>query len=180
MAAKKALALGLESRTRFEVRDASAPPFDEGTFDAVWVIECSEHLPDKAAFIRWCASVLKPDGVLALCAWLRAERHTCPEHVQLVDEVCRGMLCPQLASMRQYAAWMRDSGFLGVEAEDVTRSVERTWVRCAALVRRPEVQASLKVTSEHVRRFVQAFPAIQRAYAEGAMSYGMFIARKSC
>ena len=56
--------------------------------------------------------------------------------------------------------------------------VEKTWARCAALVQRPEVAASLKLSGERIRRFVQAFPAMQQAYAEKAMSYGMFIARR--
>jgi tocopherol O-methyltransferase len=178
MATAKARAVRLESRASFEVMDARALPFEGASFDVVWVIECSEHLPDKAGFIESCARVLKPGGVLALCAWLRADPHARPEHATLVEEVCRGMLCPHLASHREYSTWMMDSGFSSVHAEDVTSRVERTWERCAALVRRPEIQAALKVSGERVRRFVQAFPAMSQAYAERAMSYGMFVARK--
>src|SRR5262249_32124354 len=141
-------------------------PFQNESFDAVWVVECSEHLPDKAGFIVSCARVLKPGGVLALCAWLRGR----PVDERLVTQICHGMLCPHLASVEQYTGWMRDSGFAGIESNDVTRHVENTWARCAALVSRPEIQASLKVTGERVRRFVQAFPAMAQAYAEGAMS----------
>ncbi len=176
MATERARGLGLESRARFEVGDANMLPFDSESFDAVWVIECSEHLADKPRFVASCARVLKPGGVFALCAWLTADPHTRPEHVQLVAEVCEGMLCPQLASMREYKAWMLDSGFTQIEAEDITRQVEKTWVRCAALVRRPEVQASLKLSGERIRRFVKVFPAMQQAYAEGAMAYGMLTA----
>jgi tocopherol O-methyltransferase len=179
MAAEKALAEGLGRLARFEVADANQLSIAAGSFDAVWVIECSEHLADKARFVASCARALKPGGVLALCAWLRAERYALPGHARLVAEVCRGMLCPHLASMMDYQGWMRDSGFGQIEAEDITRRVEQTWGRCAELVSRPEVRAALRATDRRTRRFVEAFTAIRQAYREGAMAYGMFTARKA-
>ena len=179
MAAEKARAEGSDSLARFEVGDANRLQFGAESFDVVWVIECSEHLADKARSIESCARVLKPGGVLALCAWLGADPHARPEHARLVASVCRGMLCPRLASMRDYTSWMRASGFARIEAEDITRRVEGTWARCAALVSRAEVKASLRLSDERTRRFVEAFPLIRQAYAEGAMAYGMFTARKA-
>jgi tocopherol O-methyltransferase len=178
MAAERARAEGLGRLARFEVADANRLDFEAESFDAVWVIECSEHLSDKARFLASCARVLKPGGVFALCAWLRAERDDSPEHARIVAEVCRGMLCPHLASMEDYRRWMRDCGLARIEAEDVTRRVEQTWGRCAELVGRPEVAAALRATDEHTRLFVGAFAAIRRAYREGAMAYGMFTAAK--
>lgn len=179
MASEKARAEGLDSRARFEVGDASQLHYHAESFDAVWVVECSEHLADKARFVESCARVLKPGGVLALCAWLKAGPHAPPGHARLVAEVCRGMLCPQLASMRDYEGWMRGGGFACAEAEDITRRVQETWTRCAALARRPEVKGALRAADERTRRFVETFPAIRQAYQEGAMAYGMFIARKA-
>jgi tocopherol O-methyltransferase len=179
MAAEKARAEGLSRLARFEVADANRLNYAAESFDAVWVIECSEHLANKARFVASCARALKPGGMLALCAWLRAEQYALPGHARLVAEVCRGMLCPHLASMREYQGWMRDCGFAQIEAEDVTRRVEQTWGRCAELVSRPEVRAALRATDRRTRRFVGAFTAIRQAYHEGAMAYGMFTARKA-
>ena len=178
LATKKARAEGLDSLVRFEVRDANQLRLDAETFDVVWVIECSEHLADKARFIDTCARVLRPGGVLALCAWLAADDLSAPGHARLVAEVCQGMLCPQLASRQDYTGWMRQSGFTLVEAEEITRNVEETWTRCAAIASRPEIKALLRVFGEPTRRFVEAFAIIRQAYAEGAMTYGMFTARK--
>jgi tocopherol O-methyltransferase len=72
MATEKALEEGLESRTEFKLLDANHLDVPGESFDAVWVIECSEHLTDKARFISDCARVLKKGGRLALCAWLRS------------------------------------------------------------------------------------------------------------
>jgi tocopherol O-methyltransferase len=122
--------------------------------------------------------VLRPGGKLALCAWLAADGGR-PEHVRLVAEVCRGMLCPSLASAADYTGWMRAAGFDEVVAEDVTRRVERTWDHCAAVIRRPEMRALRWLMDERTRAFVDSFAAIRRAYAEGAMAYGMFTARRA-
>lgn len=179
MATERAHALGLDSRVRFEVGDANHLQFEAESFDAVWVIECSEHLADKKRFIESCARALRPGGALALCAWLKADRPAKPEHERLIAEVCRGMLCPQLASMRDYQSWMRASGFARIEAENITRQVEKTWALCAALSNRAEVKGFLRAADKRTRRFVEAFSAIRQAYAAGAMAYGMFAARKA-
>lgn len=178
MATERAQAADFSPQVCFEIEDVNRLQFDEATFDVVWVIECSEHLLDKALFIESCARALRPGGVLALCAWLTADEHARPEHAQLVKAVCHGMLCPQLASMREYTNWMRASGFKEIRAEDITRQVEETWTRCTALASRPEIKALLRMTDERTRRFVWTFEAMRRAYSEGAMAYGMFSARK--
>ena len=178
LATSAARAEELDSLVRFEVRDANHLRPDAETFDVVWVIECSEHLADKARCIDSCARALRPGGVLALCAWLAADDMSAPGHARLVDQVCQGMLCPQLASRRDYTGWMRQSGFTHVEADEITRNVEETWTRCALIASRPEIKALLRVLGEPTRRFVGAFAAIRQAYAEGAMAYGMFTAVK--
>lgn len=178
MAAEAAAREGLGERARFAVKDAHRLDFPAESFDVVWVIECSEHLIDKRAFIEACYRVLKPGGTMALCAWLSAERFACEEHQRLVADVCRGMLCPSLASMGDYVSWLREAGFDEIRAEDVTARVKATWQIGGRIVERPEVQLLARMSDPAVRGFVQAFGAIRRAYDEGAMSYGMLVARR--
>ncbi len=179
MAREKARAEKLDDRVRFEVSDASHLDLTPESFDVVWVVECSEHLIDKADFIAQSARALRPGGVLALCAWLCAEDPALTSHEQIVRNVCRGMLCPELASMSDFTGWMRESCLERIEAEDITRHVKETWTRCAALARSIEVKALLRVSDAGTRRFVESFSAMQQAYDIGAMSYGMFTARKA-
>jgi tocopherol O-methyltransferase len=178
-ATERARAEGLQDRTTFRVLDANRLDLPAASFDVVWVIECSEHLADKARFIESCARVLRPGGRLALCAWLAAAPDGRPGEAELVEEVCRGMLCPSLARLEDYAGWMRASGLEVTAADDITHRVARTWDYCGALTGRPEIQALLLVADRRTREFVKAFGAIRRAYAEGAMRYGMFTARKA-
>ena len=175
---EQARAENLADRVRFLVMDANRLNLPPASFDVVWVVECSEHLADKAGFIDACARALRPGGRLALCAWLTADTPS-PGQARLVAEVCRGMLCPSLASREDYAGWMRASGFADVVAEDITRRVERTWAYCSAVVERPAVRALRRVIDAQTGAFLRSFAAIRRAYAEGAMAYGMFTARRA-
>jgi tocopherol O-methyltransferase len=122
--------------------------------------------------------VLRPGGKLALCAWLAADAPS-PEQARLVADVCRGMLCPSLGSRKDYTSWMRAASFDDIAAEDITRRVERTWAYCAAIVERPGLRALRWLMDAQTRAFVHSFAAIRRAYAEGAMAYGMFTARRA-
>ena len=119
-----------------------------------------------------------PEGRLALCAWLDSTRPDNAAGRQLVAGVCRGMLCPSLARLEDYAGWMRSAGLEVTEAEDITPRVARTWDLCLRIARRPWVRFLLWFLGAEARAFVAAFDLMHRAFAEGAMGYGWFIARK--
>ena len=178
IARKRARMAGLDHDVRFTVMDANRLDLPQESFDAVWVVECSEHLADKPGFFEGCARVLRPGGVLALSAWLAADACVSPEQARLISDVCKGFFCPPLATMRDYAGWMRVCGFASVEAEDLTDHVEQTWARYTAFADRWLTKALLLVSDASTRRCVETFDTVRRAYAEGAMVYGMFTARK--
>lgn len=178
-ASTRARRAGLAGRVRFEVADANRLKPPRASFDAVWVVECSEHLTDKARFIEAAARALRPGGRLALCAWLAGdEASRADDQARLVGQVCEAMLCPSLATRAEYVGWMSGSGFEAIVAEDITRRVEPTWEHCAALARRADFRAALALLGERTRRFVSAFDLMLRAYRSGAMAYGMFTATR--
>jgi tocopherol O-methyltransferase len=179
MAGRGARAAGVADRVDFSVHDANClDPISDG-FDLVWAIESTEHLIDKRAFIQSAWRLLDPGGRLALCAWLIPDRFGSAEHEELARGVCRGMLCPSLASMREYRGWMEEAGFGEIRIRDITRKVERTWDYCARVSRRREVQLLLRASDDQTRRFVGAFDLISRAYRDGAMRYGMLVGTRS-
>jgi len=179
LAGRRARAAKLSDRVGFQVMDANHLALPPESYDAVWVIECSEHLTDKAAFLASCARVLRPGGRLALCAWLSAAQPGDRAGERLVAEVCRSMLCPSLAHRDEYVDWMQQGGFEAIEAEDVTRRVERTWDHGIEIVRTSRLRFLLWFLGARVREFIASFETIRRAYAEGAMAYGMFTGRKA-
>ena len=169
---------GLLGRTIFEVQDAHQLDRDPAFYDVIWVIECSEHVFDKPAFIAECARHLAPGGRLAICAWLVAE-HLDDEQEKLVEAVRIGMLCPSFGTRGDYSKWMRDSGLLVETAEVITERVKRTWTVCRPFLKSPLVKTLLSAGGEKLAAFADSFSAIDEAYRTGAMSYGMFVASRS-
>jgi tocopherol O-methyltransferase len=178
MATRKAKARGLSERVRFEVNDANQWEPEPETFDVVWIMESSEHFPDKKHFFERCASALKPGGTLACCAWLRRDGALRPAEQKLVATIAEAMMSASLDSLSNYRDWMRDAGLTVTAAEDITRHVEPTWARCARIGENPVLKFLVRFTGGPTRRFVKAFPLMQEAYSSGAMAFGLFVAKK--
>jgi len=58
--------IGLDARVRFQVGNALAMPFDDGTFDGAYSMFVSMNIADKAQLYREIWRVLKPGAWLAL------------------------------------------------------------------------------------------------------------------
>jgi tocopherol O-methyltransferase len=178
IAARKAKARGLGDRVRFEVKDANRWNPQAESFDVVWIMESSEHFPDKRHFFERCATALKPGGTLAVCAWLRRDGAMPPAEQKLVAAIAEAMMSASLDSLGAYRQWMRDAGLTVTAAEDITRHVEPTWRHCARIGENPALKFLLRFTDAPTRRFVKAFPLMCEAYSSGAMAFGLFAAKK--
>jgi len=178
-AAKRAKARGVEGSARFEVKDANAWQPEPASLDVVWIMESSEHFPDKKHFFERCALALKPGGILAVCAWLRRDGAMPPGEQKLVATIAEAMMSASLDSLSSYREWMKDAGLTVTVANDITRHVERTWAHCARIGANPAIRFLVRFTDGPTRRFVKAFPLMQEAYARGAMAFGLFVAKKA-
>jgi tocopherol O-methyltransferase len=178
MARKRAQEKGVADRVRFQVLDANELELPGETFDRVWIIECSEHIHDKPGLFANCSRVLRPGGRLGLCVWLRGETND-PAHEQLIDEICRAMLCPGLVTMRDQAELLRAAGFEDIDAEDITSRVLPTWTHCRKLVGHPLARMVINARGGKLRRFVRSFDLMEDAYRRGALAYGMISASKA-
>jgi tocopherol O-methyltransferase len=178
MAASQARARGLAGRARFEVLDANQWQPEPSSVDLIWIMESSEHFRDKPGFFERCATALKPGGVLAVCAWLRRDGPLREEEQPLVSTIAEAMLSASLGSLSDYQRWMRDAGFTVTTADDITRHVEPTWSHCSRIGDNPLVRFFVRFTDAATQRFVRSFPLMKQAYAQGAMAFGLFVARK--
>ena len=166
---------GVGARTRFRVADAEELDFPPESFDAIWVLECSEHLFDKPRFFQRAAQWLRPGGRIGVCAWLAGDEPHSEEVLRKVRDVCEGMLCPSLGTMNEYLQWMRTAGISVTAEEDWTNRVQRTWEICLDRVRRTRVRALAKVIDRRQKAFLDRFTSILDAYRTGAMRYGCIV-----
>ncbi|MCA9260919.1 MAG: class I SAM-dependent methyltransferase [Planctomycetales bacterium] len=176
-ASAAAFSRGLRRRTRFLCDDAERVEFAPKSFDALWSIECTEHLFDKPAFFRRAADWLKPGGAVAICAWLAGRREDDDARQQVYD-VCEGFFCPSLGTSADYQKWFVDAGLEVERADDWTSQVTRTWEICRDRVNRLRMHRVAKLIDRQQIIFLDRFDVILNAYRSGAMEYGCFIARK--
>ena len=179
MAAAKAKARGLTSLVQFQVRDANQWRPEPASVDLIWIMESSEHFRDKAGFFEHCARALKPGGVLAVCAWLCRDGPLREEEQPLVNTIAEAMLSASLGSLSDYRRWMSDAGLTVTAAEDITRHVEPTWSHCSRIGDNLAVRLFLPFIGGPTRRFVRSFPLMKQAYAQGAMAFGLLVAKQS-
>jgi tocopherol O-methyltransferase len=169
----------LQPHVRIAVADAQQRwPLPDASVDLVWCVECSEHLADRVHFAREAHRVLRPGGRLCLAAWL-AGPVTTPEAVALRQAVEQGMLCYPFSPAEEYARWCTEAGLEAVESRIITPHVVRTWDICIGLRERPLLRRAAALIGGDVQAFTASFTALQRAYAEGAMEYGLFTARRA-
>lgn len=179
IASEKARAAGLSERIQFQVKDAAYLDLPPSSFDAVWVVETSEHLQDKRQFIDACARVLRPGGVFALSACLAVEEPT-DLQAELLSKVCRVLLLPSLAPLAQYREWMHEANLSEVQAEDVTAHVAETWARYAEAFRTAASGTPLtQGTQTDARNIIELLTTMRAAFAEHALRYGIFTARQT-
>ena len=179
IAKEKARAAGLSTRMQFEVMDANQLHLPPSSFDAVWVVETSEHLQDKRQFMETCARLLKPAGVLALSACVAIAEPT-ERQSELLAKVCRVLLLPSLATLAQYREWIRVADLSDVQAEDVTAHISETWSRYSEAFRTTYNQRPAPKEGEsEMRKFVELLTTMRAAYAQDALHYGILTARRA-
>jgi tocopherol O-methyltransferase len=167
----------------FMRQDWLSNTFEDGAFDHVIAIESSEHMPDKQRFFDEAHRTLRPDGRLAVYAWLAREKARPWEERLLLEPICREGRLPGMGTGAEYREWAEKAGFVVDGFEDLSAKVRRTWSLCAGRVARK------LLTHSHYRRylldarsknriFALSLPRIWLAYATGSMRYGLLTAHR--
>ncbi len=169
---------GLHNRVQIQVADAQQVwPLSAQSVDLVWCVECTEHLVDRLHFARQACRVLRPGGTLCVAAWL-AGTNPSPAAVALQQEVAQGMLCYPFGTLTDYQQWFESAGLQPMHTRIITPHVTRTWDICIALRDQPLLRHVASLLGRDVQAFTNSFTALRQAYAEGAMEYGLLVARK--
>jgi len=122
-----------ELHASFQVDDAMALSFPDGSFDVVWSIEAGPHMPDKAVFAKELLRVLKPGGILVAADWNQRDDRQRPlagwERLvmrQLLDQWSH----PAFASIEGFAEHLEATGLVAgsVETADWTQATLPSWL----------------------------------------------------
>jgi SAM-dependent methyltransferase len=81
--------VGVEGAITYQPFDATALPFDDGSFDAILMMGALHHMDDPAAAVRECVRALAPGGVLCIleptAVLVQRARTRFPEHPDPLD-----------------------------------------------------------------------------------------------
>jgi MPBQ/MSBQ methyltransferase len=177
----------LAPRCRFAVMDALDLALADGSFDAVWSVEASPHMPDKQRYVDELLRVLKPGGLVALADWNRrdpAEGPLSPIERWVMRQLLEQWAHPEFASIASLSNNFRDSrwnGGLLVDSADWTAATVPSWRDSIAEgVRRP--LAVLSLGPGAVLQGLRETPTLllmDWAFRHGLMRFGVFRGRKA-
>ena len=156
---------------RFELADAEAYPFAAQHFDLVWNMESSEHFFSKPAYFRKVAAALKPDGRLMVAAWTGSMQH------ELIRQIAKVFLCPELLATDEYAQHIEDAGLKLLSREQLAAEVAPTWDICAKQIH--AARPLLPFLPGKFREFAEGIELMREGYSSGQLTYSILVAGKA-
>lgn len=166
---------------QFQVDDAMALSFPDGSFDVVWSIEAGPHMPDKAVFACELMRVLKPGGILVVADWNQRDDRQIPLNFwekpvmrQLLDQWSH----PAFSSIEGFSELLAATGFVSGEVitADWTQPTLPSWLDSIWQgVVRPEGLVRFGV-SGFIKslREVPTLLLMRLAFGAGLCRFGMF------
>jgi tocopherol O-methyltransferase len=157
--------------------------FATASFDRAYAVESSEHMIDKQRFFNEAFRVLRPGGLLVVCAWLAADDPRPWEVRHLLEPICREGRLPGLGDEADYRGFAEQSGFAVLAVEDLSDRVRRTWGICirralGRLVRSARYWRFLLDGKAGNRIFAVTLFRIMIAYRTRSMRYCLLVCRR--
>jgi tocopherol O-methyltransferase len=166
-----------------QVQDWMTNSFAAESFDCVYSVESSEHMPDKQRFFDEAYRTLKPGGKLGICAWLSRDDPRPWEVRHLLEPICREGRLPSMGDEADYRRFGEQAGFRVVEVEDLSDKVRQTWWICVRrvlgklLTQRRYLRFLLDSTATD-RIFAVTLVRIMIAYRTRSMRYCLLVFRR--
>jgi tocopherol O-methyltransferase len=166
-----------------QVQDWMTNSFAAESFDCVYSVESSEHMPDKQRFFDEAYRTLKPGGKLGICAWLSRDDPRPWEVRHLLEPICREGRLPSMGDEADYRRFGEQAGFRVVEVEDLSGKVRQTWWICVRrvlgklLTQRRYLRFLLDSTATD-RIFAVTLVRIMIAYRTRSMRYCLLVFRR--
>ncbi len=181
-AQERAQAVGLATKTDFQVANALDMPFADNSFDLVWSLESGEHMPDKVKFLQECYRVLKPGGKLILATWCHrpttaANPLSVNEEKQL-QEIYRVYCLPYVISLPEYQEIVEQCGFKNLRTDDWSTAVEPFWDVVIDSAITPQAIIGLFKAGWKTIEAAMSLNLMSSGYRSGLIRFGLIAATK--
>lgn len=111
------------SPARFVANDYTTPAFKNASFDVIWALESFCYAPDKEAWIRGMAPLLKPGGRLVIADGFSGRPPANAAEALSFSRFLKGWAVPHFCSFEELQDWARKAGLEVAHAEDITPDV---------------------------------------------------------
>jgi tocopherol O-methyltransferase len=108
---------------RFVANDYMTPAFKPGSFDVIWALESFCYAPDKEAWIRGMAPLLKPGGRLVLADGFSGRAPADASEARAFDLFLKGWAVPHFCAFEDMKRWAEGAGLEVAHVEDITPDV---------------------------------------------------------
>lgn len=169
-------------RVTIERRDGTATGLADESFDRVWVMESSHLMPDRAALIRECARVLRPQGRLVLCDLIR--RREIP-FLELREKrhdfsILRSAFgAARLDSLEEYARLAEAAGLVVDVSSDLTAPTRLTFARWKLNLERNRAAVTSILGAPSVEQFEKSLSILDGFWADETLGYGLLAATRA-
>ena len=154
--------LGLEAKVGFELGDAAAMPFADGSFDGAYSMNVSMNIADKAALYREVRRVLKPGGWLMLSELAKGPGAELDYPTPWASSAQTSFL----ATPEETRRGLEDAGFEVVQMRETAEQVKAFGARSREMVARGEKPPHRAVMLIHGELAREAMANSARGVAE--------------
>jgi len=166
--------LDLEDRITFEVGDALAMPFADGSFDGAYSMNVSMNIADKSAFYREIHRVLKPGGWLALSEIAKGEGG----ELDYPTPWARSASTSFLSTPEETRRDLLGAGFDVIRLHSTLEEALAFGARSRAIVERGEKPPNRAVVLMNQEIATQAMANVSRGFSEARIIPIEVLARK--
>ncbi|WP_017327681.1 methyltransferase domain-containing protein [Synechococcus sp. PCC 7336] len=178
-AQERAVQAQLADRTSFQVADALAMPFADGSFDLVWSLESGEHMPDKQRFLSECCRVLAPGGQLIVATWCHREGALTAAEQQHLAQIYDVYCLPYVVSLGEYEAIARSFPLDSLRSADWSAEVAPFWDLVMDSAKDLRVLLKVLTAGWSTVRATLALRLMSQGYARGLIKFGLLTGTKA-